>query len=304
MTRTPLHASTLAVAGSAGLWVTRHRRSAAVKMWRPSTLPTRHVGPLHVRTGGSGDAVTVLLHGLVATDDVFGATFDQLADNTTLVVPDLLGFGRSIDEERERFTPEDHLDALDQALDDLGLTDRPLILGAHSMGSAIALRWLERRRNQITSITCFGPPVYPNAAAVDATIAESGLMAQAFVANTKLAQIACRINCSHRTAAGIAAALATPELPWRIAKASSLHTWPAYRDAMDLLIFNTDWKRLTDISHNLGVPVTLTWGSDDQIGDRTYASGLRGVTLSEVPGAGHHLPFTHASICVEQLRHR
>lgn len=187
---------------SAGMWGAKHRRSRAVKMWRPSTLPTRRAGPLHVRTAGAGDTVTVLLHGLVATGDIFGAAFDQLADTTNLVVPDLLGFGRSIDETRNQFTPDDHLDALDHALDDLGLTDRPLKVGSHSMGSAIALRWIDRRRDQITSISCFGPPVYPHAAAVAATIASSGLMAQAFVANTGLAQLACRINCSHRRAAG------------------------------------------------------------------------------------------------------
>jgi pimeloyl-ACP methyl ester carboxylesterase len=215
----------------------------------------------------------------VATGDIFGAAFDQLADTTNLV-------------------------ALDQALDDLGLADRPLKVGSHSMGSAIALRWIERRRDQVASINCFGPPVYPDAAAVAATIASSGLMAQAFVANTELAQLACRINCSHRRAAGITAALVTPELPWQIAKTASLHTWPAYRDAMDLLISNTDWKRLTKRACDLDVPVAMVWGSDDRIGDRSYASGLLGVTLSEVPGAGHHLPMTHANLCVEQLRHR
>jgi pimeloyl-ACP methyl ester carboxylesterase len=271
-------------------------------MWRSSTLPTRQAGPLHVRTAGLGDTVTVLLHGLVATGDIFGAAFDQLTDTTTVVVPDLLGFGRSIDETRSQFTPDDHLDALDHALADLGLADRSLVVGAHSMGSAIALRWIERRRDQIASISCFGPPVYPDAAAVNATIASSGVMAQAFVANNELAQIACRLNCSHRKAAGIAAGLATPKLPWPVAKAASLHTWPAYRDAMDLLIPHTDWTGLTRLACDLDVPVAMVWGSDDRIGDRSYASGLRGVALTEIPGAGHHLPMTHANLCVELLR--
>jgi len=304
MTAAPLRGAALTVAASAGLWVAKHRQSAAVRTWRPSTIPSRRAGTLHVRTSGSGHTVTVLLHGLAATGDIFGATFDQLAANTTLVVPDLLGFGRSIDGSRDQFTPEDHLDALDQALDDLGLTDRPLILGAHSMGSTIALRWLERRGDQIVSISCFGPPVYPDAIAVDGTIASMGPMARAFVANTKWAQLACRVNCSHRTAAGVTAAVVTPGLPWQIATAASLHTWPAYRDAMDFLIGDTDWKRTTDLAHELDVPVTFTWGSDDQIGDRGYAAELVGATVSEVPDAGHHLPLTHPGICVEQLRYR
>ncbi len=273
-------------------------------MWRPSVLPYRRAGPLHVRTAGSGDTVTVLLHGLVATGDIFGAAFDQLAESTTLIIPDLLGFGRSLDETRHQFSAEDHLDALDDALEDLGLEDRPIIVGAHSMGSALALRWLERRGDQISSIVCFGPPVYPDADAVHDTISSSGLMARAFVANTKWAQLACRINCSHRAAAGIIAALVAPELPWQIAKAASHHTWPAYRDAMDELVTHTDWKRLTDLASDLEVPVTMVWGTDDRIGDRTYATGLRGIIQFEVPDAGHHLPLTHGSFCVEQLSRR
>lgn len=296
--RTLLLSLTVAVTGG---WVVKHWRSKAVQMWTASTLPARRAGPLHVRTDGTSDTVTVLLHGLVATGDIFGATFDRLAERTTLVVPDLLGFGRSLDETREQFTAEDHLDALDDALEDLGLADRPLIVGAHSMGSALAVRWLERRQDQIKAIVCFGPPVYPDSDAVDETISSSGLMARAFVSNTKWAELACRVNCSHRTLAGMVAAMVTPELPKQIAKAASRHTWPAYRDAMDQLIAATDWVGLTDLASDLDVPVTMVWGSEDNIGDRFYASGLRGVKLLEIPDAGHHLPLTHGSFCVEQL---
>ena len=135
---------------------------------------------LQCRVGNVGDPnapLTILLHGLIATGDIFGADFDQLATTGPLVVPDLLGFGQSLDETLSSFGPEAHLDALDKSLDDLDLTDRPIRIGAHSIGSAVALRWLERRPNQITSITCFGRPIYQNADAVDATIAELGLMA-------------------------------------------------------------------------------------------------------------------------------
>jgi pimeloyl-ACP methyl ester carboxylesterase len=67
---------------------------------------------------------------------------------------------------------------------------------------------------------------------------------------------------------------------------------------------DTDWERLTKLACDLDVPVMFTWGSDDRIGDRTYASLLQGVTWFEVPNAGHHLPLTHASVCVKQLGHR
>lgn len=259
-------------------------------------------GPLHVRAAGSGDRTTVLLHGLVATGDIFGQHFDSLALDSNLVVPDLLGFGRSLDESRESFTPEDHLDALDSALDDLGLSHQPISIGAHSMGATLALRWIERRSQQITSITCFGPPIYPDAQAVAGTIASAGPMARAFVANTKWAQRACRINCAHRRLAGLAAGLVSPGLPWQITAAASLHTWPAYRDAMDLLIEDTAWSHLAQIASDHQIPITALWGTQDRIGDRDYAATLPGLSLVTVEGADHHLPMTHPDFCIDFLR--
>jgi pimeloyl-ACP methyl ester carboxylesterase len=43
-----------------------------------------------VRTAGDGETAIVLLHGLPASGDTFGAAFDALARHGQLVVPDLL----------------------------------------------------------------------------------------------------------------------------------------------------------------------------------------------------------------------
>ncbi len=130
-------------------WATRHLRSPSVQHWRRSALGSDRIGQLHVRHGGNGDTVTVLLHGLVATGDVFGAAFDPITEAATLVVPDLLGFGRSLDEERTAFPVEDHLDTLDETLTALGLsatlfdpTFRPFRWPGPS-------QWLQRGRGQL-----------------------------------------------------------------------------------------------------------------------------------------------------------
>lgn len=245
--------------------------------------------------------MTILLHGLVASGDIFGAQFDALSSEGPLVVPDLLGFGRSLDEERSTFTADDHLAALDEMLDQLCLADRPIRLGAHSMGSALAMQWLERRTDQVTSITCFGPPVYQDANGMNNTIIESGLMSRLFVANTSWAKAACRLNCSHRTLAGIAAAALTPSLPIPIARAASLHTWPAYRDAIEHVVSTTPWVKLIDIAQDLQIPMTAIWGSDDNVGDQKYASQIHHLQTITIPEAGHHLPLTHPAFCAKQI---
>ena len=290
-----------AVGTATGWWAMRHLGSPAVRGWQPSKLPGRRVGPLHVRHGGDTGPVVVLLHGLVATGEVFGAAFDSCADSSTLVVPDLLGFGRSLDEARQHFAPDHHLDALDEMLDALGLSGRPIIIGAHSMGGSVAVRWARRRGAQIQRIVCWGPPVYPDGDAVDTALVDSGLMTRLFVANTTSARIACEINCSHRTTAGLAAAALSPSLPLPIARAASLHTWPAYRDAMEHLVAGTNWSNCLHAVDAAGTTVELTWGSDDGIGDRNYARSLRAASVKIVEGAGHHLPLTHGDRCRSQL---
>jgi len=304
--------------GAAAIWVGAHRSSPTVRNWRPSTLPGERVGPLHVRSGGSGERVVVLLHGLIASGDVFGADFDVLASDNTVVVPDLLGFGRSLDEARSQFEPDDHLDALDGVLNRLSLSEHPIAIGAHSMGSALAIRWAERLGNRVERIVCWGAPVYADAETVDAAIADSAPMARMFVADTRLAHMTCRLSCRHRTAAGWVAVAMTPSMPTAIARAASLHTWPAYRDAMNMLVGGTDWGHFTRLLADTNTDLLLVWGDDDPIGDRDYARSLvRGhpdgaearvatgeLLLGEVHsvrGADHHLPMTHGSLCASQL---
>lgn len=283
-------------------WGVAHRRSDAVRRWTPPQLPTRFVAGQYVRIGGDGDTVVVLLHGLVATGDVFGAAFDSLSDRCTLAVPDLLGFGRSIDESRTDFSAEVHLDALDRLLDEVDVGDRPVVVGAHSMGCALALRWAARRGPQITRIVGWGAPVYRDSSGVDAQLADTGVMARLFAGNTRLAEWACGVNCRHRTATGWLAAAVAPELPTRIARSASLHTWPAYRDAISNIVADTDWEQLASSAAANGTTVELAWGEHDPIGDREFARTLPGLEIHTVPNAGHHLPMSHGTHCVDQLR--
>jgi pimeloyl-ACP methyl ester carboxylesterase len=290
-----------AATATASAWMFRHLTSATVRGWQPPLFGGAMAGRLYARTGGQGETAIVLLHGLVATGDIFGRDFEQLGYEGRLVVPDLLGFGRSIDEGRTRFSADDHLEALDEMLEVLGLADSPMIVGAHSMGAALAMRWVERRGSQIRRVVCWGAPVYRDEGKVDAAIAAAGLMARLFVADTKWAHLACRWNCAHRAAAGVIAAAARPSLPVWIARSASLHTWPAYRDAMTELIPSTDWRGLADSAAAHKIDVTLTYGDLDPIGDREFAGSLSGVGLERIPAANHHLPMSHGPLCTAQL---
>lgn len=113
----------LPIAAPAG-WLIRHGSSRAVRGWRPGAGTRRVAGELSVRTAGHGDRVVVLLHGLIASGDVFGDRYDELAGDAQLVVPDLLGFGRSLHAPGGDYALPAQLAALDRMARDLQLDGR------------------------------------------------------------------------------------------------------------------------------------------------------------------------------------
>lgn len=103
-------AATIAAVGAA-VWGTRHATARAVRQWQPGGGTYRRAGALHVRRFGSGETVVLLLHGMAAAGNSFGAAFDRLGDSAQVVVPDLLGFGGSM-VPPGTVSGEDHLEAL------------------------------------------------------------------------------------------------------------------------------------------------------------------------------------------------
>jgi pimeloyl-ACP methyl ester carboxylesterase len=292
------------LAGAASLWSLRHRRSQAVRVWEPSGLTGQHYGRLYARRGGEGEHATVLLHGLVSTGDVFGAAFDALATQGPLVVPDLLGFGRSLDESGSKFPIDAHLDALDDMAARVGLFDCRWRIGAHSMGSTLALRWASRHAERVDRVVCWGPPIYRTPEVARSEVSGS-TMAKLFAIDTRWAARACALSCRNRVAAGWLAAALQPSIPVPVARTVPSHTWPAYRDAMRDLVLEVPWRDLlTELDHH-HIDVRLVWGDNDDVGDVRYArevaQELPQTTVARVAGADHYLPMSQPATCISQL---
>ena len=294
--------------GAAATWSIRHAWAMRWSGWTPPTTRPRRFGPLWARatgeTGETGDAI-VLLHGLVSTGDVYGGRYDRLALTNRLVVPDLLGFGRSIDEGRHSFGTEDHLAALDEMADRAGLFDSARwTVGAHSMGSAVALQWAMRHPDRIRRIVCWGAPVHASPDDARANLAGS-TMARLFALDTSVAEWACGLSCRHRTAAGWLSAALEPGLPVAVARAAPQHTWPAYRDSMRQLVLDVDWSGLLTTCDRAGIVVELVWGADDRIGDPARAAemtdGLSNVSVDVHETGDHRLPLHDPDTCIGRL---
>lgn len=281
-------------------WLAAHINSPAVREWRPPSLPAGHAGPLFARTGGEGDLGVLLLHGLGATGDVFAVTADELAEHHRVAVPDLLGFGRSLSDSDDIGTAA-HLDALEAVIDQ-ALGDRRLLIGAHSLGSTLALRLADRMPERIERVVCLGAPIWADPRAA---VGAAGPMERAFLLNERIAAQGCQWMCRHRSAAGWLAAAAAPRWPIPIAREASLHTWPAYRQTMEHQVLDVDWSALLTSVGRQGIPLTLAWGSDDSIGDPAYARGLvehlESIDIEIIAGADHTVPAARPELLAAWL---
>lgn len=286
------------------VWAIRHLMAPAVRAWRPGGGKIKRAGNLAVRILGSNrERATVLLHGLVASGDTFGSAFDGFGARGFLVVPDLLGFGRSMDAQRSRFSLEDHLTALDDMLNVLGISESRLTIAGHSLGALIALHWAARRSAQVTALTLWSAPLYRNAREAHVRLKQMGILEALFAHDTNLARISCQLMCAVRPLARALAVAISPDLPVPISSKAVSHTWPAYRDGMEILY--SDWWQPLRQLEKTRIPITLMAGARDpaQVPDRARElaseySSLREIT---VPGATHILPITHGAFCAREL---
>lgn len=290
---------TAAVAASAAAtWMWRHATSPAVRGWTPPSGRRALAGPLAVRRLGTGERerVVVLLHGLTASGDWWGGGYDALAAHAEVVVPDLLGFGASMDISRTDFSREAHLDALDEMLADLRLDGRPLTVVGHSMGTLAALHWAARRTETVR-VVAFCAPLYADRAEAERHIAEIGTLERFFALNTRIAQRSCALMCEYRSTAQWLWTAVSPQWPVRLARHGVLHTWDAYLGGIEGLIIRGDWEAAIGELDAQGVPVLLADGADDPVPVPARAAQLETVydcvDTARHPTAGHDLPAAY-----------
>lgn len=288
------------------IWEFKQRRSAVVKVWNPSSFPGRITGGLGMLEGGAPSdrlgvddpEVVLLLHGLGATADYFGDIYEGIAIDHRLVMPDLLGFGRSLDELRSDFGIEAHVDAIDGVLASLGLGESRVLVAAHSMGSAVALAWAQRHPARATGVVLWAPPVYASTEAAEKIGDEVSGMSKLLIADNDWSRRLCRLNCDHRRLAGWLMAAAAPRWPTDVSRRASLHTWSAFEGSFHALVLDADWSILFDID----TPVTIFRGTEDSIGDRIHLTSVaRRATIVDVERADHHVALTHPHLLFDLL---
>ncbi|MTD59011.1 alpha/beta fold hydrolase [Amycolatopsis pithecellobii] len=131
--------------------------------WLPEGFTVREVQTNGVRlsaaVGGSGP-VLVLLHGWPQTGRAWARVMPTLAENHTVVVPDLRGTGSS-ERPADGYLKTNQVKDMRGLVEGLGLSG-PIVVVGHDIGAMVAFAWAVHRPEDLTAavvLDCFLPGV-------------------------------------------------------------------------------------------------------------------------------------------------
>lgn len=290
-----------------GWWWLRHHRSVAVRVWAPGAGEVLRAGPLRVRVFGTGETVILLLHGIIASGESFGATYDDLGRSARVVVPDLLGFGGSMDTTGP-FDAAAHLAALDAALGALDLDRRATTVVGHSMGGALAIRWAATHPDRTRAVVTFGAPLYRTREEADQRMGAMGPTVALLAGAGPVPRAVCAWTCRHRAIASWLVVGSRPDLPIPIARGGVDHTWASYSDSLESLVRDGGWAPALQSLAEGGIPVVIAEGAQDPV-PVPVPSGMLARRFPSIrhkihEHADHLLPLTDPAWCrslIEQV---
>ena len=201
---------------------------------------------------GPGPAL-LLLHGLTGSSASW-MRLSPLLPTFRLIIPDLLGFGRSPKPE----SPYD-LDAHCAALAPIIAQTQPVAAIGHSMGGVIALALLQRYPEIGTGVLIC-PALYESREQALAVVEHAPRLQRLSLRSPRMAHMACEASCMLRPILRPLAPLFAGDLPAPVARAGLDHTWMSYSRSLDRVILSGLGRSLVS---GVGRRVTLVHASGD-----------------------------------------
>lgn len=297
-------ATAVVVVAGVVTWLTVHHRSARHHRWHPGAGDTYLAGRLSVRVFGTGESVIVLLHGLAASQAYFGTAYDRLEASSTVVVPDLLGFGMSQpngDSHDGDFSLDSQCAAIEQSIQALNLAARPILVVGHSMGSTLAIALAARGTLDVRGVIAFNAPLYRTRDEAEQHVHSMGWF-EAILSSGPLAHAVCAWMCRHRATAGLLSIIISPRLPVRIALDGVRHSWPSYIQSFETVVESAKWEQALASLASKGIPVDLANGDSDPVPVVGRAQELKEKydNVSDTHREGDHdMPLVHAEWCTD-----
>lgn len=258
--------------------------AARIKSRPTPPIPT---ASLFVETRGQQGTPVVLLHGLVGSGRYWDGALPYLQDDHRVIVPDLLGFGRS-PKPKVSYSVQDHLTALHEAIKGK-LGDDPVFLVGHSMGSLLAIEYALAYPNEVCAVVLVCPPLFDSPEDARRKVASISPMTARFVFHPLLARVACRLHEALGPIGRRLARLMNRKMPVAVAEDAAAHTWESFSGSLRHVVLERD---LSDLLPRLqGVPILILHGESDRLAETEKLGNLAhrvGAEFISLPG-DHHL---------------
>lgn len=278
-------------------------RSARL-LWRRRNLnwapPERYVQDAYLscQTMGVGDQPVLLLHSVDGSANYFGAAFDELADPGPLLVPDLLGFGRSPASD-DGYSPEEHVAALIRMLDELKIT-LPILVVGHGLGAVLGLKMASQQPERVAAVVALGAPIYRDS--VSARTHLKTTLAAGRVGHSLSRAVPGRLRMRARLPRLVAGSVHL-DLPLPVAGAKvAARTAAAYEETLRCCLVESN---AAEWFTQIRCPVELVIPAHDASVDvgllRELSDRHPNVTVTLLPFGDERLPLTHPDGCLAAI---
>ena len=239
----------------------------------------------------------VLLHGLAGSGRYWGGAYDDCGSPGGVLIPDLAGFGRSIDAPGP-FDLAGHADAVAALLHAMRVA-APVVVGAHSFGTNVAVALAGRHPGLVAAVVAFGPPWYADPEAARTRLNRMGPMARIFALDATWSRRVCEWVCHHRELAARVAVATRRDLPAAVAADGVRHTWPSYDQTLRSILS----AEVATYLRSATVPVTVVAGDADGLVDGPYLRSLAaaGTINLETWHGNHDVPLARGAECARLI---
>jgi pimeloyl-ACP methyl ester carboxylesterase len=251
---------------------------------------------LFSETHGIGEETLVFVHGLGGTTRYWRSGVQALEDRYRVVLVDLLGFGDS-PKPWTQYSVERHVDALHQAIADLG----PVTLIGHSLGALITVAYAARHPEQVKNIAVLGMPYFGSQKTAYQYMRRGPVKAGAFYTNVVLATVACVIT---RRVLGRVLPVLIRNVPREVAQDLVKHSWRSATSSLWEVVYRYDAAEDLDrLPERMGT--LCIHGDEDVIAPiaavRRLTANHPGWRLEELPGVDHHAFLRERERCLELI---
>lgn len=223
---------------------------------------------------GSGEPI-VLLHGYLSDSTYWKPLLPYLSSRYTVIMIDLLGFGRSPKPRTASYSLDEHVAAVERTLDSLSLSHA--VFAGHSMGAIVAAAFARKNPTYVQKLYLFNMPIYTSEQQARQEMLATNVLYRTFLFSKSEQPLL------------LASKALVPAFGSKKLRAvySRRHSYASRSRSMTNTILATNTLGLLQ---DLTVPTTLVEGKHDR---KVYETNLRTITLPKAVSViwaptGHH----------------